>query len=147
LQSSTTLQHLLAETIKQDLLSDYACRRCSLSATYEKLLAQRDRLSATPDLAPPPAPLSPSGKFDLPPTPNAVSTTMTASRKARFKKTAKLVDKVKSLIAAGDFENELIEEKDGVKVERVRGIASKVIRFARVRSARPCGKKSRLTIV
>lgn len=133
-----------------ELISDYACRRCSLLATHDKLLAQRDRLAlappppaAIPSLSssykpslipasaastpgePPPAPASP---FVIPPPP--VQPVMTQSRKDRRRKVQKLVDRVKAALDAGDFERELGDE---VKVERVEGPAGKQVRFARVR--------------
>ncbi|KAL8291931.1 hypothetical protein RQP46_002189 [Phenoliferia psychrophenolica] len=129
---SCSIYDLLSEYTKMDLLSDYNCRKCSLLATRDKLVAQRDRLalaapttsSSSPSASPSPSPTP--NPFDLPP--SATPPVMTQSRKDRRKKVQKLVDKVSAAIAAGDFEREL---GDDVKVERVEGPAGKLVRFAR----------------
>lgn len=121
-----------------DLLSDYACRRCSIRATLDKLEAQRDRLALSSAPAPSPASTAPatsstsSNAFDLPEQPvPTVAPAMTASRKERKRKVQRLVDKVTAVLEAGDYEKEL---GDDIKVERVEGPAGKIVRFARVRA-------------
>ncbi|GAA5876083.1 hypothetical protein JCM1840_002764 [Sporobolomyces johnsonii] len=132
--SHCSLYDLLAEYTKTDLLSDYACRRCSMLATLVKLEGQRDRLaqapSATP-ISPSSAPSTPSNPFELPPEAQSAPLTaakMTASRKDRRRKIQKLVDRVQAVVDAGDFEKELGED---VKMERTGGAAGKSVRLAR----------------
>ena len=118
-----------------EVISDYICRKCSLLATRDKLVAQRDRLALAPSSSPSPA--TPSNPFEIPTT-----LVMTQSRKDRRKKVQKLVDKVAAAIEAGDFEREL---GDDIRIERVEGPAGKLVRFARVsRPALTC-RITRLT--
>lgn len=133
-QAACTLEDLLQEYTKMELLSEYTCRRCSLSATHEKLLAQRDRLALPSSTSTPPLSTSSStntitteSPFVIPPSPP--NPTMTQSRKDRKKKVQKLVDRVKNVIDTGDFEKELGSD---IKVEKVAGPAGKQLRFARV---------------
>ncbi|GAA5955124.1 hypothetical protein JCM21900_001618 [Sporobolomyces salmonicolor] len=132
--SHCSLYDLLAEYTKTDLLSDYACRRCSMLATLAKLQGQRDRLAQTPSSSPLPpssAPSTPSNPFELPPEPQSAplaSAKMTASKKDRRRKVQKLVDRVQAVVDAGDFEAELGED---VKMERTGGAAGKSVRLAR----------------
>ncbi|ORY55524.1 hypothetical protein BCR35DRAFT_322694 [Leucosporidium creatinivorum] len=158
-----SLYALLREHTKMDLLSDYACRKCSVLATLDKITAQRDRLalaSSSAEVAALSSPLSPATRptttttsrssasrsstptrsnpspFIAPPpsTPPA----MTQSRRDRLRKTQKLVDRLQSIVEAGDWEKELGKEFEGSgKVERVEGPAGKVVRFARTPSILP----------
>lgn len=129
-QAHCSLHDLLQEHTKIDLLSDYACRKCSVTATLDKLQAQRDRLALTqPESKDSPSTSTPSNAFDLPPEPTATPK-MTASRKDRKRKTQKLVDRLQAVLDAGDFEREL--GSDGIKLDKVFGPAGKQTKFARV---------------
>lgn len=146
-QASCSIYDLLGEFTKLDLISDYACRKCSLLATRDKLVAQRDRLALALPPPPPPPSSSPPNAFEIPPPPPppTAAPAMTQSRKDRRKKVQKLVDRVASAIAAGDFEREL---GDDIKVERVEGPAGRQVRFARVRppsSSPPFQRSNSLT--
>ncbi|GAA5979230.1 hypothetical protein JCM10908_002848 [Rhodotorula pacifica] len=143
--SHCSLQDLLAEYTKTDLISAYNCRRCAMLATLAKYESQRDRLALATDTAPKaePSPVRKNGSktasssikaaanpFELPPEPVAPVATpkMTASRKDRRRKVQKLVDRIKDAADAGDWERDLGED---IKVERSEVAAGKMTRFAR----------------
>ncbi|KAK4052024.1 ubiquitin-specific protease ubp1 [Microbotryomycetes sp. JL201] len=149
-----SLYDLLQEHTKIDLLSDYVCRKCSITATLDKLAAQRDRLALTvpPTEARstvPPASAQVKDSSAKPQamngfsileadastssgpstTPTTTLKTMTSSRKDRKRKVQKVLDKLQAVTAASDFERELSGE--GIKVEKVSGPAGKQTKFAR----------------
>ncbi|GAA5984413.1 hypothetical protein JCM11641_000128 [Rhodosporidiobolus odoratus] len=118
---------LLAEYTKADLLSEYACRRCAMTATLQKLEGQRDRLAGTLSSEPTSPPAIPANAFALPPDPPPIKA-MTSSRKERRRKIQKLVDRVQQVVDAGDYEKELGED---VKIEKTGSAAAKMVHFAR----------------
>lgn len=140
MQSSCSIYDLLGEYTKPDLLSDYACRKCSMLATLEKYKSQRDRLAGLvvpPSSNPTPPSSTNTNPFDLPATTTkgGGDTKMTTSRKDRLKKVGKLVEKVQSVVDAGDYEKPLeIESGGAIKVEKVGTAAGKSVNLARVRS-------------
>lgn len=95
------------EYTKIDPISEYSCRRCTLTATYDRLLAQQDRLS----------------------TPAEPDTALSKSKRNRLRDVKKLVEKVKSSIDATDYERDLGPE---IRAEKVYGPAGKELKFARV---------------
>ncbi|GAA5969690.1 hypothetical protein JCM3765_006114 [Sporobolomyces pararoseus] len=105
--STCSLYDLLGEYTKPDLLSDYACRKCSMLTTLSKYKTQRDRLTSGGE--------------------------MTISRKERLKKLNKLVEKIESVVNSGDFERLLENEGGGttIKVEKVGTAAGKLVNLAR----------------
>ncbi|KAM0788045.1 hypothetical protein ACM66B_006243 [Microbotryomycetes sp. NB124-2] len=140
-----SLYDLLQEHTKVDLLSDYVCRKCSVTATLDKLAAQRDRLALTnaqPAASDKSSNLGSNG-FNLLTTDASTTTTtttkpsverpnqivMTSSRKDRKRKVQKTLDKLKAVTEASDFEREL--SREGIKVENVSGPAGKQTKFAR----------------
>ena len=123
-----------------DLLSGYACRKCSIQATLLKLEAQRDRLALILPPLPPSDP-SPPSSFDIPVQAN--TPVMTKSRKDRKKKVQALVARVKAVLEAADYEKSLPVE---IKVERVEGPAGKTVRLSRVSPrSQPSAPKSTQT--
>ncbi|GAA5901785.1 ubiquitin carboxyl-terminal hydrolase [Sporobolomyces salmoneus] len=130
--SSCSIHDLLQEYTKPDLLSDYACRKCSMSATLEKYKSQRDRLAG---LIPPPSSSTPpsANSFDLPAAKTTKEDTkMTTSRKDRKRKVGKLVDRIQETVDAGDYEKPLESESGGaIKMEKVGTAAGKSVNIAR----------------
>ncbi|KAI5479744.1 ubiquitin carboxyl-terminal hydrolase 16 [Pseudohyphozyma bogoriensis] len=129
---SCKLVDLLRDFTKDDYLSEYNCRRCSLLKTQAKLVTQRDNLANLPST---PAltnltsnsSLATSTTFDLPPE-KASPTKMTSSRNKRRRQVQQLVDKVSIIVNAGDWEKELGDE---IKLERSDNPAVKRVRFGR----------------
>lgn len=60
------------------------------------------------------------------------STELSASKKDRYKKLTKLIEKLERVVDAGDFENHLIETNDGIKMEKIGTAAGKSVNIARV---------------
>ncbi|GAA5932160.1 hypothetical protein JCM3775_004254 [Rhodotorula graminis] len=129
-----SLHDLLAEYTKTDLISSYDCRRCAMLSTLARLEGQRDRLAL---VAPPPAsPSTPSAAraapnpYELPPNTDegGKSKKMTASRKDRRRKVQKLVDRVKDIVDAADFEK---DPGVDITMDKSESAAGKVNRFAR----------------
>ncbi|BGP37158.1 ubiquitin-specific protease ubp1 [Rhodotorula kratochvilovae] len=129
-----SLHDLLAEYTKTDLISGYNCRRCAMLATLARLEGQRDRLAL---VAPPPSSSSSpacaaaaKNPFELPPntTAEGESKKMTSSRKDRRRKAQKLVDRVKAVVEAADWEKDLGAD---ITMEKSESAAGKVTRFAR----------------
>ncbi|GAA5902530.1 hypothetical protein JCM8208_006913 [Rhodotorula glutinis] len=129
-----SLHDLLAEYTKTDLISGFNCRRCAMLSTLARLEGQRDRLAL---VAPPPA--SPSttsaaraspNPYELPPNTDedGKSKKMTASRKDRRRKVQKLVDRVKVIVDAADFEK---DPGVDITMDKSDSAAGKVNRFAR----------------
>jgi len=136
-QSSCSLYDLLHEYTKPDLLSDYACRKCSMLATLDKYTTQRDRLAGLiPTSQPPPASslLNSKNDFDIPQAETRKDTKMTSSRKDRKRKIGKLVDRLQAVVDSGDYEKDLTlgSEYDGIKMERTGSAAGKTVNMARV---------------
>ncbi|GAA6009852.1 hypothetical protein JCM11491_000839 [Sporobolomyces phaffii] len=132
--SSCSIYDLLQDYTKPDLLSDYACRKCAMLATLDKYKSQRDRLAG---LIPTSTPAAMSNAFELPPggeatTPsNGKDTKMTTSRKERKRKIGKLVDRIQTVVDAGDYEKPLEDDASGIKMERVGTAAGKSVNLAR----------------
>ncbi|GAA6048093.1 hypothetical protein JCM3770_000188 [Rhodotorula araucariae] len=129
-----SLHDLLAEYTRTDLISGYNCRRCTMLATLARVEGQRDRLALA---APPPSSSSPAASaaaaknpFELPPNTTADGETkkMTASRKDRRRKAQKVVDRVKAVVEAADWEKDLGAD---ITLERSESAAGKITRFAR----------------
>lgn len=107
---------MLEELTRIEILTDCACRKCSLVATHKRLQAEADRLAAEVDeqeAAPGDAPVS-------------------QSKKKRVKEARKLETRVGAALKEGRIEEEL----KGVKMERVVSRAStKQAMIARVSGA------------
>ncbi|GAA5936955.1 ubiquitin carboxyl-terminal hydrolase [Sporobolomyces koalae] len=126
--SSCSLYDLLQEYTKADLISDYACRKCCMLATLDKYKLQRDRLAA-------PATSSSSSTSSSTVTGEngkGKDSKMTNSRKDRKRKIQKLVDKIQTVVDAGDFEKLLEQGEAGaIKMERASSAAGKNVNLAR----------------
>ncbi|GAA5846588.1 hypothetical protein JCM9279_006754 [Rhodotorula babjevae] len=129
-----SLHDLLAEYTKTDLISGFNCRRCAILSTLARLEGQRDRLAL---VAPPPAsssttpaPRAAQNPYELPPNTDddGKSKKMTASRKDRRRKVQKLVDRVKVIVDAADFEK---DPGPDITMDKSDSAAGKVNRFAR----------------
>jgi len=117
-------------------------------STLARLEGQRDRLAL---VAPPPvsststsAPRGAQNPYELPPNTDddGKSKKMTASRKDRRRKVQKLVDRVKVIVDAADFEK---DPGADITMDKSDSAAGKVNRFARVRSSfsRPAKRTKR----
>jgi len=141
-QSSCSLYDLLHEYTKPDLLSDYACRKCSMLATLDKYSTQRDRLAGLippAESQPTSSLLNSKNNFDIPQAELKKETKMTSSRKDRKRKIGKLVDRLQAVVDSGDYEKDLTlgSEYDGIKLERTGSAAGKTVNMARVSSLSP----------
>lgn len=127
----------MEEYTRMDPISEYMCRRCAMMGTYNRLVAQRDRLASIAPPTPPSLeqqitrdPTSVLLDSLTPPTASisASTTTSSKSKKNRLREVKKLLEKVRCAVDASDFEREI----EGIRIERILGPAGKMINFARV---------------
>ncbi|KAM0750019.1 cysteine proteinase [Meredithblackwellia eburnea MCA 4105] len=139
---SCNLEDLLKEFTKWEIVGGYCCRRCSLEATRDRLVKQRDRLANNPATStstsnevvngngngplssPPPVPPLASN----PPT-NPAPPPTTTSRANRRRKVQKQLNAIEDAVTAGDFEREF--DPAFVRLDRVEGDARRGVGVGR----------------
>lgn len=112
-QTSITLEALLEDMTRIEVLTDCMCRKCSLLATHRRLQDELKRVTTADE----------SDNADG---------SITQSKKKRIREARKLETRVGALLADGRIEEDL----KGLKMERVLSRAStKQVMIARVRSS------------